>query len=189
MKRPACSRVSPTAAIQNPAPERCSTSLGQRQYRTGCTQSASLRERLQALPRFRPHRIASVPSQRHREARSILQRGPSARPHSDGHWLGQDLRRHQLRSTGCSNTLTPNAFSFSSIPRHLGEQAEQECMAYVPSDDNRKFTELYNVQRLKSSLRRQGQPSLHQHHPAHVFAAEGRGVGRIRRRNQSGGNG
>ena len=35
--------------------------------------------------------------------------------------------------------------------KHLGEQAEQECMAYVPSDDNRKFTELYNVQRLKSS--------------------------------------
>ncbi len=35
--------------------------------------------------------------------------------------------------------------------RHLGEQAEQECMAYVPSDDNRKFTELYNVQRLKST--------------------------------------
>ena len=25
-------------------------------------------------------------------------------------------------------------------------------MAYVPSDDNRKFTELYNVQRLKSSF-------------------------------------
>ena len=35
--------------------------------------------------------------------------------------------------------------------RHLGEQAEQEFMAYVPNDDNRKFTELYNVQRLKSS--------------------------------------
>ena len=35
--------------------------------------------------------------------------------------------------------------------KHLGEQAEQECMAYVPSDDNRKFTELYNVRRLKSS--------------------------------------
>ena len=34
--------------------------------------------------------------------------------------------------------------------RNLGEQAEQEFMAYVPSDDNRKFTELYNVQRLKS---------------------------------------
>jgi len=35
--------------------------------------------------------------------------------------------------------------------RNLGEQAEQEFMAYLPSDDNRKFTELYNVQRLRSS--------------------------------------
>ena len=34
--------------------------------------------------------------------------------------------------------------------KNLGEQAEQEFMAYVPNDDNRKFTELYNVQRLKS---------------------------------------
>lgn len=36
--------------------------------------------------------------------------------------------------------------------RNLGEQAEQEFMAYVPNDGNRKFTELYNVQRLKSSF-------------------------------------
>ena len=36
--------------------------------------------------------------------------------------------------------------------RNLGEQAEQEFMAYVPNDDNRKFTELYNVQRLSSSF-------------------------------------
>ena len=36
--------------------------------------------------------------------------------------------------------------------RNLGEQAEQEFMAYVPNDDNRKFNELYNVQRLKSSF-------------------------------------
>jgi type I restriction enzyme, R subunit len=36
--------------------------------------------------------------------------------------------------------------------KNLGEQAEQECMAYLPNDDNRKFTELYNVQRLKSSF-------------------------------------
>lgn len=35
--------------------------------------------------------------------------------------------------------------------KNLGEQAEQEFMAYVPADDNRKFTELYNVQRLRSS--------------------------------------
>ncbi len=35
--------------------------------------------------------------------------------------------------------------------KNLGEQAEQEFLSYVPNDDNRKFTELYNVQRLKSS--------------------------------------
>ena len=35
--------------------------------------------------------------------------------------------------------------------KNLGEQAQQEMMSYVPIDDNRKFTELYNVQRLKSS--------------------------------------
>ncbi|HEU5363905.1 MAG TPA: DEAD/DEAH box helicase family protein, partial [Hanamia sp.] len=36
--------------------------------------------------------------------------------------------------------------------KNLGEQAEQEFMAYVPNDDNRKFTELYAVTRLKSSF-------------------------------------
>jgi len=34
--------------------------------------------------------------------------------------------------------------------RNLGEQAEQEFMSYLPGDDNRKFTELYGVHRLKS---------------------------------------
>ena len=36
--------------------------------------------------------------------------------------------------------------------KNLGEQAEQEMMAYVPIDDSRKFTELYSVQRLKNSF-------------------------------------
>ncbi len=36
--------------------------------------------------------------------------------------------------------------------KNLGEQAEQEFMAFLPNDDNRKFTELYTVQRLKSSF-------------------------------------
>ncbi|GBQ57991.1 type I restriction endonuclease subunit R [Komagataeibacter swingsii] len=36
--------------------------------------------------------------------------------------------------------------------KNLGEQAEQEFMSYLPNDDNRKFTELYNVQRLRSSF-------------------------------------
>ena len=35
--------------------------------------------------------------------------------------------------------------------KNLGEQAEQEFLKYIPTDDNRKFTELYNVHRLTSS--------------------------------------
>jgi len=35
--------------------------------------------------------------------------------------------------------------------KNLGEQAEQEFRAFQPNDDNRKFIELYNVQRLNSS--------------------------------------
>jgi type I restriction enzyme, R subunit len=35
--------------------------------------------------------------------------------------------------------------------KNLGEQAEQEFMAYTPNDDNRKFTELYTVRRLTTS--------------------------------------
>jgi type I restriction enzyme, R subunit len=35
--------------------------------------------------------------------------------------------------------------------RNLGEQAEQEFMKYIPQDDNRKFSELYVLQRLQSS--------------------------------------
>lgn len=36
--------------------------------------------------------------------------------------------------------------------KNLGEQAEQEFMAFLPNDDNRKFTELYGVHRLKSNF-------------------------------------
>jgi type I restriction enzyme R subunit len=36
--------------------------------------------------------------------------------------------------------------------KNLGEQTEQEFMAYMPNDDNRKFSELYGVHRLKSSF-------------------------------------
>lgn len=35
--------------------------------------------------------------------------------------------------------------------RNLGKQAHQEFMAYTPPDDGRKFTELYNVQRVGSA--------------------------------------
>ena len=35
--------------------------------------------------------------------------------------------------------------------KNLGEQAEQEFMSFIPNDHTQKFTELYNVHRLKSS--------------------------------------
>lgn len=36
--------------------------------------------------------------------------------------------------------------------KNLGEQAEQEFMKYTPLDENRVFTEIYGVQRLKSNF-------------------------------------
>ena len=45
---------------------------------------------------------------------------------------------------------SPCRILFLVDTRNLGEQAEQEFMDFIPNDDNRKFTELYNVQRLTS---------------------------------------
>ena len=67
-------------------------------------------------------------------------------------------------ATGAGKTYTAATFIYRLLKhadakrilflvdtRNLGEQAEQEFMKFRPSDDNRKFTELYNVQRLSSS--------------------------------------
>ncbi len=66
-------------------------------------------------------------------------------------------------ATGAGKTFTAATFiyrllKFSDAKRilflvntkNLGEQAEQEFMSFKPTDDNRKFTDLYNVQRLSS---------------------------------------
>ena len=67
-------------------------------------------------------------------------------------------------ATGAGKTFTAATFIYRLLKhadakrilflvdtRNLGEQAEQEFMKFQPVDDNRKFTELYNVQRLNSS--------------------------------------
>ncbi|AWO01376.1 restriction endonuclease subunit R [Chitinophaga alhagiae] len=67
-------------------------------------------------------------------------------------------------ATGAGKTFTAATFIYRLLKfakakrilflvdtKNLGEQAEQEFMAYQPNDDNRKFTELYNVQRLAST--------------------------------------
>lgn len=67
-------------------------------------------------------------------------------------------------ATGAGKTFTAATFIYRLLKfakakrvlflvdtKNLGEQAEQEFMAFQPNDDNRKFTELYNVQLLSSS--------------------------------------
>lgn len=67
-------------------------------------------------------------------------------------------------ATGAGKTFTAATFTYRLLKhanakrilflvdtKNLGEQAEQEFMSYQPNDDNRKFTELYNVQRLTSN--------------------------------------
>ncbi len=67
-------------------------------------------------------------------------------------------------ATGAGKTFTACTFVYRLLEhakakrilflvdtKNLGEQAEQEFMAFLPSESNRKFTELYNVQRLTSS--------------------------------------
>lgn len=45
-----------------------------------------------------------------------------------------------------------NRVLFLVDTKGLGEQAEREFLAYHPSDDNRSFSEIYGVRRLKSSF-------------------------------------
>src|SRR5690606_11655898 len=67
-------------------------------------------------------------------------------------------------ATGAGKTFTAATFVYRLLKfadakrilflvdtKNLGEQAEQEFMTFQPNDDNRKFTELYNVHRLNSS--------------------------------------
>jgi type I restriction enzyme R subunit len=111
---------------------------------------ATLRERLQALPALdasglRPAQIVAIENLE----KSFKKNRPKA--------LIQ-------MATGAGKTFTAATFIYRLLKhadakrilflvdtKNLGEQAEQEFMTFQPNDDNRKFTELYNVQRLTSS--------------------------------------
>ena len=115
------------------------------------TQSVSLRARLQGLPDLDPTGLRACQI-------SAIERLEAS--------FKDDRPRALIQmATGSGKTYTAitsiyrllkhadaKRILFLVDTRNLGEQAEQECMAYVPSDDNRKFTELYNVQRLTSSF-------------------------------------
>lgn len=114
------------------------------------SQPASLRSRIQRLPPLDPHGLRAC------QIKAIEGLEDSFR---------DDRPRALIQmATGSGKTYTAITSIYRLLKhadarrvlflvdtRNLGEQAEQEFMAYVPNDDNRKFTELYNVQRLKSS--------------------------------------
>jgi type I restriction enzyme R subunit len=113
-------------------------------------QPASLRARLQTLPTLDHHGLRTC------QSRAIDSLEASFRA---------DRPRALIQmATGAGKTYTAITAIYRLLKhadarrvlflvdtRNLGEQAEQEFMAYRPSDDNRKFTELYNVQRLQSA--------------------------------------
>ncbi len=111
---------------------------------------ATLRERLLSIPPvdttgLRPAQIVAVENLEH----SFKKNRPKA--------LIQMATGAGKTFTACTSVyrLLKHADAkrilFLVDTRNLGEQAEQEFMTYQPNDDNRKFTELYNVQRLTSS--------------------------------------
>ncbi len=110
----------------------------------------TLRARLQKLPPLRPDGLRKVQL----EAITNLERSFKA---------GRPRALIQM-ATGAGKTFTAITFIYRLLKyadakrilflvdtKNLGEQAEQEFMAYLPQDDNRKFTELYSVQRLSSN--------------------------------------
>jgi type I restriction enzyme, R subunit len=121
-------------------------------------QDASLRERLQHIPTLNPNHLPS------KELR-LRDCQETAITNLETSFKADRPRALIQMATGAGKTYTAitsiyrllkyahgKRILFLVDTKNLGEQAEQEMMSYVPLDDNRKFTELYNVQRLKSSF-------------------------------------
>ncbi len=121
-------------------------------------QGASLRERLHHIPPLNPN---------HLPAKELRLRDcqETAITNLEESFKADRPRALIQMATGAGKTYTAitsiyrllkhargKRILFLVDTKNLGEQAEQEMMSYVPIDDNRKFTELYNVQRLKSSF-------------------------------------
>ena len=115
------------------------------------TQSASLRERLQGLPGLDSMGLRACQTNaierleasfKDNRPRALIQMATGS-----GKTYAAITSIYRLLKHADAKRIL-----FLVDTKNLGEQAEQEFMAYVPNDDNRKFTELYNVQRLQSSF-------------------------------------
>ena len=114
-------------------------------------QAASLRRRLEGLPNLnwaglRTCQVNAIEkleaSFKNDQPRALIQMATGS-----GKTYAAITSIYRLLKHACAQRVL-----FLVDTRNLGEQAEQEFMAYVPNDDNHKFTELYNVQRLSSSF-------------------------------------
>ncbi|SCZ87199.1 DEAD/DEAH box helicase family protein [Nitrosomonas mobilis] len=121
-------------------------------------QDDSLRERLQRIPVLNPDHLPAR-ELRLRDCQEI------AITNLEASFKADRPRALIQMATGAGKTYTAITSIYRLLKyakaarilflvdtKNLGEQAEQEMMSYVPLDDNRKFTELYNMQRLKSSF-------------------------------------
>ncbi|MBL4759303.1 MAG: DEAD/DEAH box helicase family protein [Mariprofundaceae bacterium] len=111
---------------------------------------ASLRERLLTLPALdvtglRPAQISAVENLEHsfqkNRPRALIQMATGAGKTFAATTFVYRLLKH----------VDAKRILFVVDTKNLGEQAEQAFMSFQPNDDNRTFTELYNVQRLTSS--------------------------------------
>ena len=110
----------------------------------------SLRERLLSMPELdhtghRPAQIVAVEnleqSFKNNRPKALIQMAPGAGKTFTAATFVYRLLKH----------VDAKRILFVVDTKNLGEQAEQEFMTFQPNDDNRKFTELNNVQRLNSS--------------------------------------
>ncbi|BBJ23388.1 type I restriction endonuclease subunit R [Candidatus Nitrotoga sp. AM1P] len=122
------------------------------------SQDDSLRERLQHIPTLNPNQLPA------KELR-LRDCQETAITNLEESFKADRPRALIQMATGAGKTYTAITSMYRLLKhahckrilflvdtKNLGEQAEQEMMSYVPIDDNRKFTELYNVQRLKNSF-------------------------------------
>ncbi len=119
-------------------------------------QSATLRERLQAMPPLNPDKLPAS-SLNLRDCQEV------AISNLEASFKADKPRALIQMATGAGKTYTAITAIYRLLKyagarrvlflvdtRNLGEQAEQEMMRFLPIDDSRKFTELYSTQRLKS---------------------------------------
>jgi type I restriction enzyme R subunit len=120
-------------------------------------QSESLRSRLSLIPPLNPEKLPA-------KALGLRDCQETAISNLEASFKEDKPRALIQMATGAGKTYTAITAMYRILKhakgkrilflvdtRNLGEQAEQEMLAFTPSDDNRKFTELYAVQRLKSA--------------------------------------